>query len=173
MAHNYLECIMKNSGHHPLSNTIRFLLLAALVMGLTLGTGQKAYAFASPSQVALGAAAPFVICVKNWGDKCTDFQHYRKYWNQSDRLDCHHWIFIDSSQYKYIFHFSAGYRENLTAANYATPTPANLTTAVSNMEAAYTDAVPVAHFLAPPNCIQVTLAVRPLPQVSTNGALMF
>ena len=130
---------MKNSGHHPLSNTIRFLLLAALVMGLTLGTGQKAYAFASPAPVDLGAAAPFVILSKtgvtnvptsnitgNIGTSPID----------STAITGFSLIAHSTNTYS----TSAQVTGKIYAANYATPTPVNLTTAVSNMEAAYTDA---------------------------------
>jgi hypothetical protein len=55
---------MNKSIQHPLSNTIRLLVMAILVVGLTLGTGQIAQAAASPAPVNLGAAAPFAILSK-------------------------------------------------------------------------------------------------------------
>ena len=130
---------MKNSGHHPLSNTIRLLLLATLVMGLTLGTGQKAYAFASPAPVDLGAAAPFVILSKtgvtnvptsnitgNIGTSPID----------STAITGFSLIAHSTSTYS----TSAQVTGKIYAANNASPTPANLTTAVSNMETAFANA---------------------------------
>ena len=55
---------MNNSTYHPLSNTVRLLLMATLAIALTSGTGQMARAAAGPAPVNLGAAAPFVILTK-------------------------------------------------------------------------------------------------------------
>jgi hypothetical protein len=130
---------MKNLKYHPLNNTFRLLLLATLVMGLTLGTGQKAHAFASPAPVNLGAAAPFVILSKtgvtnvpnsnitgNIGTSPIDSTAITGFSLTADSTNT--------------FSTSAQVTGKIYAADYADPTPSNLTTAVSNMEAAYTDA---------------------------------
>jgi hypothetical protein len=130
---------MNNSTHHPLNNPVRLLLLAMLVIALTLGAGQTARATAGPASVDLGAAAHFAILTKTGitnvptsaitGDlgvspiaasAITGFS-----------------LVADSTN---VFSRSSQVTGKIYAANYAPPTPANLTTAVSNMEAAYTDA---------------------------------
>jgi hypothetical protein len=117
---------MKNSRSHSLSNIIRLFSMAALVITLTLGTAQMALAAANPSPVDLGAAAPFVILTKTGvtspiaAAAITGFS-----------------LIADSTN---TFSTSSQVTGKIYAANYASPTPANLTTAVSNMEAAYTDA---------------------------------
>jgi hypothetical protein len=133
------ECNMNNSTYRPLSNIVRLFLMATLAIALTLGTGQTAKAFTSPAPVDLGAAAHFVILTKSGitnvspsaitGDlgvspiaatAITGFS-----------------LILDSTG---TFSRSSQVTGKIYAATYAAPTPANLTTAVSNMEAAYTDA---------------------------------
>ncbi len=130
---------MNKLTYHPLGNTIRLLVIATLAIALTLGTGQTARAFASPAPVNLGAAASFAILTKtgitnvspsaitgNLGASpiaataITGFS-----------------LIADSTN---TFSTSTQVTGKIYAANYAVPTPANLTTAVLNMEAAYTDA---------------------------------
>jgi hypothetical protein len=130
---------MNYSTYHPVRKTIRLLLMATLAIALTLGTGQTARAFASPAPVNLGAAAPFAILTKagitnvptsaitgNLGvspiaaSAITGFS-----------------LIADSTN---TFSTSSQVTGKIFAADYADPTPAILTTAVSNMEAAYTDA---------------------------------
>jgi hypothetical protein len=130
---------MNKSTYHPFSNTVRLLLMATLAIALTLGPKQTARAFASPAPVNLGAAASFAILTKtgitniptsaitgNLGvspiaaTAITGFS-----------------LIADSTN---TFSTSTQVTGKIYAANYADPTPAKLTTAVSNMEAAYTDA---------------------------------
>ena len=130
---------MNNSTYHPLSNTVRLLLVATLVIALTLSTGLNAQAYASPAPVNLGSAASFAILAKsgitniptsaitgNLGvspitaTAITGFS-----------------LIADSSN---TFSTSSQVTGKIYAAKYADPTPANLTVAVSNMEAAYNDA---------------------------------
>jgi hypothetical protein len=130
---------MKNSTYHPFSNTVRLLLMATLAIALTLGTRQMARAAAGPARVDLGAAASFVILTKTgitnvptsaitgnlgvspiFATAITGFS-----------------LIADSTN---TFSRSSQVTGKIYAADYATPTPANLTTAVSNMETAYTDA---------------------------------
>ena len=57
---------MKNATYHPLSNTLRLLLMAVLAIALTLGGGQTALAQEESTRapVNLGAAAHFAILTK-------------------------------------------------------------------------------------------------------------
>lgn len=130
---------MNKSTFRPFSNTGRLLLLAMLVITLTLGTGQMAQAKSVLTPVNLGTAANFVILSKsgitnvptstivgNMGvspiaaDAITGFG-----------------LILDKTN---TFSTSSQVTGKIYAADYASPTPANLTTAISNMEAAYTDA---------------------------------
>lgn len=129
---------MSNSTYHPLSNTVHLLPTAALAIALILGAGQTARA-AGPEPVDLGAAAPFVILTKtgitnvptsditgNLGTSPIDSTAITGFSLIADSTN----TFSTSSQVT----------GRIFAANYSDPTPADLTTAVSNMEAAYTDA---------------------------------
>jgi len=130
---------MNNSTYHPLSKKVRLLLVATLAIALTLGTRQMARAAAAPAPVDLGAAASFVILTKTgitnvptsaitgnlgvspiFATAITGFS-----------------LIADSTK---TFSRSSQVTGKIYAADYLTPTPANLTTAVSNMETAYTDA---------------------------------
>ena len=130
---------MTKSTFHPLSNTVRLLLLAMLVITLGLGTGQMAQAASVLTPVNLGTAAHFVILTKSgitnvptsaiFGDlgvspiAATAITGFALVADKTN-------TFSTSSQVT----------GKIYAANYASPTPANMTTAISNMEAAYTDA---------------------------------
>jgi len=130
---------MNKSRHHALSNIVRLLLLTALTIVLTVGSGQTAQAFGSPATVVLGGAAHFAVLTKTGitnvapskitGDlgaspiaatAITGFS-----------------LIKDSTN---TFSKSAQVTGKVYAANYASPTPANMTTAISNMQTAYTDA---------------------------------
>ena len=123
----------------PLSNIARLAIMATLTMALVLGPGQVAQAVAFRSPVDLGAAAPFVILTKtgvtnvptsaitgNIGASpiaataITGFS-----------------LIADSTN---TFSTSSQVTGKVYAADYTSPTPANLTTAVSNMQTAYVDA---------------------------------
>ena len=133
---------MNKSTFRPFSNTGRLLLLAMLVITLTLGTGQMAQAAKPASGLApvdLGTAANFVILSKSGitnvstsaivGDmgvspiKATAITGFD--------------LVMDSTG---TFSRSTQVTGKIYASDYASPTPAKLTTAISNMEAAYTDA---------------------------------
>ncbi|HEX7395258.1 MAG TPA: ice-binding family protein [Anaerolineaceae bacterium] len=133
---------MNKSTVHPFTNTVRLLLLAMLVFALTLGTGQRAQAAKTASGLApvdLGTAANFVILSKAGisnvptsaivGDmgvspiKATAITGFD--------------LVMDSTG---TFSRSPQVTGKIYAADYASPTPAKLTTAVSDMQAAYTDA---------------------------------
>jgi hypothetical protein len=130
---------MNKSTYHPLGNTVRLLLIVALAIALTLGTGQKAQAAASPAPVNLGEAAHFVILSKSGisnvpisaitGDIGTSPIDSTAITGFS--------LVADSTN---TFSTSSQVTGKVYAADYAPPTPTNMTTAVSNMEAAFTDA---------------------------------
>jgi hypothetical protein len=130
---------MNNSIHHPLSNTVRLLIMTVLAISLTLGARQMVRADASPAPVDLGAAAPFVVLAE------TEITNVPPSAITGD-------LGISPSAASYItglsltldstttFSRSSQVIGKIFAADYAPPTPDNLTTAVSNMQAAYTDA---------------------------------
>lgn len=130
---------MNKSTYHPLGNTVRLLLIAVLAIALTLGTGQMAQAAASPAPVNLGEAAHFVILAKTGisnvpisaitGDIGTSPIDSTAITGFS--------LVADSTN---TFSTSSQVTGKVYAADYAPPTPTNMTTAVSNMEAAFTDA---------------------------------
>ena len=129
---------MKKSTLHPFRNIMRLVLIAAFAVLLTLGTGQMAQAASTLAPVNLGKAATFVVLSKSGitnvptsaitGDlgvspiAATSITGFALVANSTN-------TFSTSSQVT----------GKVYAANYAAPTPANLTTAVSNMQAAFTD----------------------------------
>jgi hypothetical protein len=130
---------MNKSTFRPFSNTGRLLLLAMLVITLTLGTGQMAQAKSVLTPVNLGTAANFVILTKSGitnvptsaivgdlGVSPIAASAITGFGLVADKTN----TFSRSSQVT----------GKIYAANYASPTPANMTTAVSNMETAYIDA---------------------------------
>jgi len=130
---------LNKSTFHPFGKTTRLILLAMLVMALTLGSGQAAQAATPQSPVNLGKAASFVILSKagvtnvpssritgDMGVSPIAATAITGFGLVADRTNT--------------FSTSPQVTGKIYAANYASPTPANLTTAVSNMEAAYTDA---------------------------------
>lgn len=130
---------MNKSTYHPLSNTIRLLLMVVLSFALTLGTGRTAHAFASPAPVDLGAAAPFVILTKT-GVTNVPISSITGNIGTSPIASTAITGFSLIADATNTFSTSSQVTGKIYAADYADPTPANLTTAISNMEAAYTDA---------------------------------
>ncbi len=131
---------MNKSRYHPFfSNTVRLVLMASLVLTLTLGTGQKVRAASGPASVNLGGAAPFVVLTKTG---VTNVSTSAITGNVGASPIAATGItglslVADSTN---TFSTSSQVTGKIYAANYANPTPSNMTTAVSNMEAAYTDA---------------------------------
>ena len=130
---------MNNPIDHPTSNVIRIVLLAILTITLTLGSSLVAGAVSSPLPVNLGTAAQFAILSEtgitnvapsaitgNMGvspiaaSAITGFA-----------------LIADSTN---TFSRSAQVTGKIYASNYAVPTPANMTTAISNMKTAYINA---------------------------------
>ncbi|MBU4226246.1 MAG: DUF3494 domain-containing protein [Chloroflexi bacterium] len=133
---------MNKSTYHPLSNTVRLLLMATLAIVLTLGTGQMAQAAAGPAPVDLGAAAPFVILTKSGITNVPTSAI-------TGNLGVSPITYASITGFSLVpvvpdgsntFSTSAQVTGKIYAADYTEPTPTNLTTAVLNMEAAYTDA---------------------------------
>lgn len=130
---------MNKSTHHPLSNTVRLLIMAMLVMALTLGTGQPALAAASPAPVDLGTAGHFAILTKT-GITNVPISNITGDMGVSPIAAASITGFSLIADSTNTFSTSSQVTGKIYAANYAPPTPANLTTAVSNMQTAYTDA---------------------------------
>lgn len=130
---------MNKSTDYSSSRTIRLLVLATLVMALTLGAGQTVRAAASPAPVDLGAAAHFAILTKT-GITNVPIS------NITGDLGVSPIAATAITGFSLVAHSTNTYSTSsqvtgkIYAANYAPPTPANLTTAVSNMQTAYTDA---------------------------------
>ena len=135
--------IVKENEHEqvnlPLSNTIRLLVIAALAIALTLGSGQTALAFASPASVNLGAAASFAILAKT-GISNVPTSAITGNLGVSPAAATYITGFPLTADGTNTFSTTPQVTGKIYAANYADPTPANLTTAVLNMQAAYTDA---------------------------------
>jgi len=113
--------------------------MAALAIVLTLGTGQTARAFASPAPVNLGAAASFATLSKT-ATTTTGTTHITGNVGVSPIAASGMTGFGEALDASGTFSTSSLVTGKIYAADYADPTPANLTTAVLNMEAAYTDA---------------------------------
>jgi len=130
---------MIKSTYRSFSNAARLVLVAVLAIVLTLSSGQAAQAATFRLPVHLGAAAHFAILTKTGvtnvptsvitGDigvspivaaAITGFA-----------------LVADSTKR---FSRSAQVTGKIYAANYAAPTPANMTMAINNMQAAYVDA---------------------------------
>jgi Ice-binding-like len=130
---------MNNSTCRPISNTVRRLLMATLAIALTLGAGQTAQAFPSPAPVNLGAAASFAILTKT-GISTVPTSAITGNLGVSPISAAAITGFSLTADSTNTFSTSPQVTGKIYAADYTQPTPANLTVAVSNMEAAYTDA---------------------------------
>jgi hypothetical protein len=130
---------MNKSTNHSFSNTLRLLLMASLVIVLTLGTVQTAQAIVAPAPVDLGAATPFAILTKA-GISNVPTSRITGDLGVSPIAATAITGFSLIAYPTNTYSISSQVSGKIYAANYASPTPANLTTAVSNMETAYTDA---------------------------------
>jgi hypothetical protein len=130
---------MNKSTYRPLGNTARLLLMVVLVIALTLGTRQTAWAFASPAPVNLGAAVSFAILAKT-GISNVPTSAITGNLGVSPITATAITGFPLTPDGTNTFSTSPQVTGKIYAANYADPTPANLTTAVLNMQTAYTDA---------------------------------
>jgi len=118
-------------------NSIRIALSAALVLGLI---GPVAVMAASPATVSLGTAGNFVILTKT-GISSTGATSVIGDIGVSPAASTYITGFDLTLPVAGAFATSAVVSGNVYAPGYANPTPANMTTAVSDMQTAYTDAM--------------------------------
>ena len=130
---------MNKSTHHPIGGTLRLLVMVMLVMGVAFGTGQTAQANGVLPTVDLGGAAPFVILSKA-GVTNVPISDITGDIGVSPIAASSITGFSLRMYPTNTFSISSQVTGKIYAANYASPTPANLTTAISNMETAYDDA---------------------------------
>ena len=130
---------MNNSTHRPLSNTLRLLVMVTLALVFTLGSGQMAQAATFQAPVSLGKAATFVILSKS-GVTNVPTSAVTGDLGVSPIAATAITGFALVADSTHTFSRSTQVVGKVYAANYASPTPANLTTAVSNMQTAYTNA---------------------------------
>jgi hypothetical protein len=127
-----------NQSFQRLSNTVRFLLVAMLAITLTF-SGQMARAASPQATVNLGKASTFVILSKT-GITNVPASKITGDLGVSPIAATAITGFALVADKTNTFSTSTQVTGKIYAANYASPTPVNLTTAVSNMQAAYTDA---------------------------------
>lgn len=130
---------MNHSTNRPIRNALFLCLIASLVLVLTFGTGQMARAAAGPAPVNLGTAASFVILTKTG---ITNVPTSAITGNMgvspiASTAITGFSLVLDSTG---TFSTSSQVTGKIYAANYTSPTPSNMTTAISNMQTAYTDA---------------------------------
>jgi hypothetical protein len=130
---------MNKSIYHPLRNTVRLLLLAILVIALTFGTGQIVQAASIQAPVSLGKAGTYVILTKS-GVTNVPTSYIVGNIGVSPIAATAITGFALKANSTNTYSTSIQVLGKIYAANYASPTPANLTTAVSNMQTAYTNA---------------------------------
>jgi hypothetical protein len=121
-----------------LSNTVRFLMVAMLAITLTF-SGQMARAASPQAAVNLGKASTFVILSKS-GITNVPASKITGDMGVSPIAATAITGFALVADKTNTFSTSTQVTGKIYAANYASPTPVNLTTAVSNMQTAYTDA---------------------------------
>jgi hypothetical protein len=130
---------LKKITDHQINHIVRLFFMAIFVISLALGAGQTVRASAGPAPVDLGAAAPFVILTKtgitnvptsditgNLGTSPIDSTAITGFSLVPDSTNT--------------FSTSAQVTGKVYAADYTSPTPANLTAAIGAMQTAYTDA---------------------------------
>jgi hypothetical protein len=130
---------MKNSTRHSVSTTIRLLLMVTLAVVLTLGSGLVAQAAVITAPVNLGAAAPFVILTKS-GITNVPTSAITGDLGVSPIAATAITGFPLTLAASGVYSTTPQVNGKVYAANYASPTPSNLTTAVLNMQTAYTNA---------------------------------
>jgi hypothetical protein len=130
---------MNKSIYQLFSKTGRILLLVTLVLALTLGTGQTAKAASVRTPVNLGSAAHFVILTKSGITNVPTSTIFGDM-GVSPIASTAITGFSLVADHTNTFSTSPQVTGKIYAANYASPTPARLTTAISNMETAYADA---------------------------------
>jgi Ice-binding-like len=129
---------MNKSTQHPFRNIMRLVLIAALAVLLTLGTGQMAQAASTLAPVNLGKAATFVVLSKS-GITNVPNSAITGDLGVSPIAATAITGFALVADSTHTFSNSSQVTGKVYAANNASPTPANLTTAVLNMQTAFTD----------------------------------
>jgi hypothetical protein len=130
---------MNKSKHRLTGITLRLLVLVMVVVSAVFGAGQTARAIGVTLPVDLGTAAPFAILSKT-GVTNVPISHITGDIGVSPIAASAITGFSLIAYPTNTFSISTQVTGKIYAANYASPTPANLTTAVSNMETAYADA---------------------------------
>jgi hypothetical protein len=130
---------MKNSRQYPFNISVRLFQIATLVFMFMFGTGQTALAASRQAPVNLGKASSFVILTKT-GITNVPTSHITGDMGVSPIASTAITGFALVADSTNTFSKSRQVIGRIYAANYASPTPAMLTTAVSDMQTAYTDA---------------------------------
>ena len=130
---------MNKSTLHPLNNTVRFFVMAMLAVTLTLGSSMTASAASGLVPVNLGKASSFAILTKS-GVTNVPTSSITGDMGVSPIAATAITGFSLVADKTNTFSTSTQVTGKIFAASYASPTPANLTTAISNMQTAYTDA---------------------------------
>jgi Ice-binding-like len=130
---------MHTATYYLLRNTFLLLLMAALATALTSGTTPVARAATGPARVNLGTAAPFVILAES-GIGNNPPSAITGNIGLSPGPESFLSGFSQVLDGSGTFATSSQVSGNIYVSNYDPPTPVNLSTAVSNMEAAYADA---------------------------------
>ena len=129
---------MNESTRYPFRNIMRLVLTAALAVLFTLGTGQMAQAASSLAPVNLGKAATFVVLSKS-GITNVPTSTITGDLGVSPIAATAITGFSLVANSTHTFSTCSQVTGKVYAASYASPTPANLTTAVLNMQTAFTD----------------------------------
>jgi len=129
---------MNDSRYRLPGKTVHLLATAAIAIAFTVAAGDTARA-AGPAPVDLGAAARFVILTKS-GISNVPTSAITGNLGVSPIAATAITGFSLVADSTNVFSRSAQVTGKIYAANYAGPTPANLTSAIGAMEAAYTDA---------------------------------
>ena len=132
---------MNKSLYQHLGNIIRLVSMAALIVVFALSSGQTAQAASGkgPATVNLGKAASFAILSKS-GISNVPTSSIVGDMGVSPIASTAITGFSLVIDHTNTFSTSTQVTGKVYAANYASPTPANLTTAINNMQTAYTDA---------------------------------
>jgi len=130
---------LKNLKSKIITNPVRVLFLTMLVLALTFGSGGTAQAASGQAVVDLRAAAPFVILSQSG---VTNVPTSAIVGN----LGVSPIASTAITGFALVLHSTKTYststqvKGKIYAASYASPTPSMLTSAISNMQAAYNDA---------------------------------
>ncbi len=133
---------MNNSKARPFAGSTRLFVMAALVLTLTLGTGQTARAagtLAAQAPVNLGMAGIFTVLSQS-GITNVPTSHITGNMGVSPIAAAAITGFGLVKDASGRFSRSTQVIGRIYAANYTSPTPSMLTTAISNMHTAYTNA---------------------------------